>query len=740
MNPEANGEISNEFFKKLNQQIVQKDNLIKLLQLQIRNLKTQIEAGGSGSEELGQLKKALEEKSSESERLVAELDTQKSQFSELEQQKDDQIKALSEMLEQHQANSSTVAEAIEDPRVSELEQLVSSLREDLENSTRQAEALKEEFAASAVHAQQKTDLQMALDASQAEIAQLNASIEEFKTQLMAKEAEFAGASIAGTGDAEIHAGEIKAHKSVIESQSGKIEAQKGEIEARKSEIEIQKLELESNKSQLDAYKSEIEFQKNRIFELEQDVASLKNVIAEKDEAAKDGSAVSGSNEDLLRAQAEMAGLRAELASLRENPVAPASMVDELERLRQESSTVAELKADLEKLTIESASYAEAAMKITALELEREQLSNDIERLKATAGDSEQLDSYKLEVARLREVDRAREDELARLRVSIDARQDDSMNDPLVREEVEQLTSQVADQLLAIQNFESMMGRTREQLKQKDVELEMLRSRSGSAASATGVIPVTGESEIITSFIDFFDGLDMLLIKNPLPELQTLHQKLLERLIIPNQITYMQVISEEFDPDKHCATDYFRSANFPERCIVFEVEKGYRKADMVIKKSKVWVVQNLFSCEACGAIQSNPDSRFCHLCGAKIVAPNGLPVDSLPEFEPSPVTYQRFAERMLEVNNQTKAKEYILAGLKLDQNFVPLMIKLADILTAESKFEEAMELLKKANSLKADAKIQERIQSIETKVSIFKQAKSLKLSPEEFEKLLHLIQK
>ena len=34
--PEANGEISNEFFKKLNQQIVQKDNLIKLLQLQIR--------------------------------------------------------------------------------------------------------------------------------------------------------------------------------------------------------------------------------------------------------------------------------------------------------------------------------------------------------------------------------------------------------------------------------------------------------------------------------------------------------------------------------------------------------------------------------------------------------------------------------------------------------------------------------------------------------------------------------
>ena len=32
MNSEANGEISNEYYKKLNQQIVQKDNLIKLLQ------------------------------------------------------------------------------------------------------------------------------------------------------------------------------------------------------------------------------------------------------------------------------------------------------------------------------------------------------------------------------------------------------------------------------------------------------------------------------------------------------------------------------------------------------------------------------------------------------------------------------------------------------------------------------------------------------------------------------------
>ena len=186
MNPEANGEISNEFFKKLNQQIVQKDNLIKLLQLQIRNLKTQIEAGGAGTEELVQLKKALEEKSTESERLLAELDAQKNQFGELEQAKDEQIRALSEMLEQHQASGSTVAEVVEDPRVAELEQMVSP-HEELENRTRLSESFSRSWLCQPVVAQ-AGDLQMALDASQAEVAQLSAAVEEI-TQLMAREAE-----------------------------------------------------------------------------------------------------------------------------------------------------------------------------------------------------------------------------------------------------------------------------------------------------------------------------------------------------------------------------------------------------------------------------------------------------------------------------------------------------------------------------------------------------------------------
>lgn len=694
MNPEANGEISNEFFKKLNQQIVQKDNLIKLLQLQIRNLKTQIEAGGAGSEESAELKKALDEKAAESERLLSELEAQKGQYQELEQQKDEQIKALSQMLEEHQASSSNVADVGDDPRIPELEQIISSLREEieaerqmraqLEEAKKEADAMRVELATASGEKQQLVELKMALDAAQAEAEQANAALATLKSHLESREAEAANASAAG---------------------------------------------------------EEVEFYKGRVLELEQDVANLKSIIAEKDEAGV-GSVDESSAQALALGQAEIERLQARVAELEANPALPASVVDELERLRQENSGIGSLNDRISRLQAEAGNFAETAMKLTALESERELLVNELDRLKNATTDSAEVDAYKLEIARLREVDQSRENELARLRVSIEARQDESINDPVVREEVEQLTRQVADQLLAIQNFEGMISKTREQLQQKDAEIDQLKARlgAGNAAASAAVIPVTGESEIITSFIDFFDGLDSMLIKNPLPELQALHQKLLDRLIIPNKINYMQVISEEFDPEKHCATDYFRSTKFPERCIVFEVEKGYRKGDAVIKKSKVWVVQNLFSCQACGAVQSNPDSRFCHLCGSKIVAPNGLPVDSLPEFEPSPTTYQRFAERMLERNLQGPAKEYILAGLAIDPNFVPLMTRLADILAAESQFEEAMNLLKKANSLKADPKTQEKIQALETKLNIFKQAKSLKLSAEEFEKLLHLIQK
>jgi molecular chaperone GrpE (heat shock protein) len=698
MNPEGNGEISNEFFKKLNQQIVQKDNLIKLLQLQIRNLKTQIESGGAGSEEAAELKKALEDKSSEAERLLAELNLQKERMEAIEQQKDEQIRSLSQMLEQHQGSSDGGSEMIEDPRVQELENVVAALQEELEFE-KQAKAQLE---------------QQAVSGSGEDVSILQQEVEQLRAELMS-----------AAGDKQ-------------EIQNLQIS-----LEASRVELEQANLSLESMSAQLQGASSgnddEAAVLKSRILELEQDCATLKNLLAEKEEAG--GNAVEDAG--LVNLQFEVEQLRSRLAEYEANPVVPTALQDELDSLRQQASQSAELAARVAAMQKESENFAETAMKLTALEVEREQLSAELDRLRNTAADSGEVDACKLEIARLREANHAKDEELARLRVSLEARQDESMNDPAIREEVEQLTQQVADQLLAIQNFEGILSRTREQLGARDSEIASLKAMLGSStrsAEPAAVIPVDGENEIISSFIDFFDGLDSIISKNPIPELQILHQKLLDRLIVPNQISYMPVISAEFNPEKHAATDYFRSDRFPDKCIVFEVEKGYCKGDTVIKKSKVWVVQNLFNCQACGAMQSNPDSRFCHMCGAKIVAPNGLPIDNLPEFDPTPATYQRFADSMMARGQTEQAKVYLQAGLELDPGFVPLMTRLADILASESRFDEALELLNRANASKQDKKIAEKIQALEVKLSIFRQAQALKLAPEEFDKLLHLIQK
>jgi len=701
MNLESNGEISNEFFKKLNQQIVQKDNLIKLLQLQIRNLKTQLESGGAGGEGTEELKRALEEKSEEAERLLSELNGQKEQFAALEQQKNDQIKTLSQLLEEQQAGGAST-EIIEDSRVPELESLVSSLREELE-AEKQARMVAE-----------------------------------------------SSSGTAGSGDTAALKNEIEKLRAELASASGS----SAEIESLKQAVEVARAELEQSNAAMQQMSAQLqgggdvasaEYQ-SKIQELEQDVVNLKNLLSEKADAA-------GMTADQL----ELEQLRAKVAEL-EAGGAPGIDIDEVERLRQESSQLAEANAMLARLQQEADAFTETAMKVTVLEsdcaqlkeklstleVEHEKIVAENEALKsgAAGAPAEDVGPYKLEIAKMRDTLQQREDELARLRVSLESRQDESMNDPAIREEVEQLTQQVADQMLAIQNFEGILSKTREQLEAKTLEVENLKARLGSneAPVEEKIIKVEGDSDIVSSFIDFFDGLDSVIAKNPVPELQMLHQKLLDRLIIPNQISYMPVIAEVYDAQRHFATDYFRSDKFPERCIVFEVEKGYLKGDAVIKKSKVWVVQNLYDCNSCHATQSNPDSRFCHMCGSKIAAPNGLPVDSLPEFEPTPITYQRFADSMLRHGNTDKAREYLMAGLDLDGNFAPIMTRLADILAHESKFEEALELLQKANTIKPDAKTKEMIQAIETKLNIFKQAQSLKLAPEEFEKLLNLIQK
>ncbi len=695
--PEANGEISNEFFKKLNQQIVQKDNLIKLLQLQIRNLKNQIEAGEADAEKSDDLQRVLDQKNSELEGLRGELEEQKKLCASIGAEKDEQIRSLNEMLEQ--SKNMTVAEYAEDPKVTELEENIRKIQTDYQNAKAELDTLKiENISLSDSNSQLKNEL----ESFKSEYEQSAQKITELNGMLEAKQAEL-----------QMTSDELKAKTAELESVPDQLNANAEQVQkALKEANEQNQAQLSQVSLEAEAYKSQVSELTRKVEELQIELASKeRGQISSDDELKK-------ANEALVEAKNEIA------------------------RLASENDKVGDLEQQIEVLKNENQEYTEIAMKLTAAEGDVERLNEELEKVRSELITQTKKEEYVLQISQLQQTVVDKEDEIAVLRKALEARLSEGSSIPHESDEYEALTQQVADQLLTIQNFDKQLKMVRHQLNEKETELNILKNKMAEekAVEKTDAPINFDNGDIIGSFIDFFDGLDTALSKKQDPELQALHKKLMDRLIIPNQISYMPVISEEYDSSKHIATDYFRSDRFPERCIVFEVEKGYKKGDNVIKKSKVWVVQNLFKCSSCGAEQTNPESRFCHLCGAKILAPNGLPIDSLPIFEPTAITFNRFSERMLEKGNLSKAKEYIEAGLQLDSNYVPLILSMADVLISESKFQEAVDYLKQAYDLKPDERTKLKIQNLETKLNIFSQAKNLKLSSDEFDKLLHIIQK
>lgn len=704
--PEANGEISNEFFRKLNQQIVQKDNLIKLLQLQIRNLKSQLENGDADAEKSEDLQKTLDQKNAELEGLRGELEEQKKLCDSIKNEKDEQIRSMKEMLEQSQGM--TVAEYTEDPKVSELEEKLRKIQSDYAASKQELDTLKiKSVEIEESNNQLKSEVGLYKD----ECEKANQRAVELDAQLVDKEAELA-----------TRVKELNDKTEELRIKTEELESVPGQISSMNDEAVKKAVEEATSKSNamLSQISLEAEAYKNQVTDLNRQVAELQNELA-----GRERNEIS-SNEELQRTNEALANAKNEIA-----------------RLVAENEKIEELTQQVHTMSGKEEEYTELAMKLTAAENDIEKLTEELEKARSEVISQTKKEEYQLQVSQLQQCVVDKEDEIQVLRKALEAKlEEGGPVNPSDHSEIEALTQQVADQLVTIEAFEKQLKDTRHQLNEREIELNSIKNKMTELETVNPDAPVNVDdnNDIIAGFIDFFDGLDSALSKKSDPELQSLHKKLMERLIIPNQISYMPVISEEYDSSRHVATDYFRSTSFPEKCIVFEVEKGYRRSDKIIKKSKVWVVQNLFKCSSCGAEQTNSESRFCHLCGAKILAPNGLPIDSLPVFEPTATTYNRFSERMLEKGKLTQAKEYIAAGLQIDPNYVPLVLSMADVLITESKFQEAVDYLNHAYELKPDERTKSKIDQIKTKLNIVSQAKNLELSHEDIDKLLHIIQK
>ena len=248
MNPtEEKGEISNEFFKKLNQQIVQKDNLIKLLQLQIRNLKSQVEEGGGSEEEAAELKQALETKAAEIEALQADLNGQKAEYEQLSHEKDEQIQALNKMLEEQQS-SEAGTEVLEDPRVPELETELVNLQQELE-----AERASKQK----------------LETKAAEVDNLQQTIESLQQELQA------AATVEAVLSPEVEA-EMAELRSSYEQGKAELEQAALTLDNMTSEIQAKDAEIAELKAASESDDSE-----GKILELQQDIETLKIFLQRK---------------------------------------------------------------------------------------------------------------------------------------------------------------------------------------------------------------------------------------------------------------------------------------------------------------------------------------------------------------------------------------------------------------------------------------------------------------------------
>ncbi|MBF0543300.1 MAG: nucleotide exchange factor GrpE [Candidatus Riflebacteria bacterium] len=736
--------LSNEFFKKLNQQIVQKDNLIKLLQLQIKNLKAQGDAEQGPKK--ADLIKSLETKEAEIKSLEGELQEHKENLSQLIKEKDEQIEALNRAIEEsRREKEGQPSGSINEAEFSELQQKALLFESELEEEKRKNAQLAEELATEKDKAafeigQLKSNLD-AVAPSLQEAESLKANIASLEAQL----SQAPDSSASSEKDAEIEKlkNDFAAKEAEVAQYLVEIPRLNEELTALKQVLEAKEQES-AQKTVLDAELSELKVKYDAtVVETEQ----LKAVLAEKESQLEQAIA------QVAAQQSAQPASDSQNEAIEQIKQESEQLKQEIEMLRQQSEA---LKTELDGVKPELDS-AKSELETTKIQLdsfnaEKQVLTDQIEELKNKAARADELEGRLAEITSQSEAAKIQLEssegqlELKNMECKQLIEELESLKTQAAskaefenQKEMEQLTEQVADQLLAIQKFEQVLQQSQDDLVAKDSEIASLKDQIIEMTSSEKSVEFSPENEVFTYFIDFFDELDTHLKRNPNPDLQSLHKKLLERLIIPNEIQYMPVIAEKFDATKHIPTDYFRSDKFEDRTIVFEVEKGYKRGDVVIKKSKVWIVQNHFDCGNCGAKITLSDSRFCFKCGEKIVAPNGFPADSLPEFEPNPATYLRFAERMIETGNLDLAKEYLEEGLRIDSTYLPLLSKLSDVYSLSTDFEKAMEVLKQAILVKDDPKLSEKIRALEVRNNIFQQARALNLPPGEFEKLVTLIQ-
>ncbi|MFC1744895.1 nucleotide exchange factor GrpE [Candidatus Riflebacteria bacterium] len=394
MTEEENGQqgLTTEFYKRLNQQIIQKDNLIKLLQLQVKNLKKKIEAESADSKD-EELISRIQEKEDEISRLREEregIEKAREQVEREKKEQEDANKSLADVNEELTAKLQEKDSALgeKDSEIQAKNDTISELERNLEElkaggdtvSAGEFDSLKTELEEEKQKNQELVDKVASLEST---------NVEEFeKLQKALKEKE---------EHVEHLTGEIKTMEQEVTGKEGDADTQKkldelaSSLTAKESELEelnkshqeIQE-ELEKLKGEADtSIQEELSQIKAENEKLISDKEALEKQLQEAGKGEISQDELNALTEKLSTMQIDFAELNEKSENLEnENQ----EYQEKISQLEEEAAKVSELETQISKLQeqMESVQQAEDTVSSEELKKERErcaELKAELARLK-----------------------------------------------------------------------------------------------------------------------------------------------------------------------------------------------------------------------------------------------------------------------------------------------------------------------------------------------------------------------
>ncbi|PKK91651.1 MAG: nucleotide exchange factor GrpE [Candidatus Wallbacteria bacterium HGW-Wallbacteria-1] len=665
-------DINKEFYKKLNQQIVQKDNLIRLLQKQIENLSVDQNSGAdsdsANDERVRQLNSTIRDLREKLEVL---------QNSNTDYELSDRVESLIQDVEDRNQEIMRLKAEIE--RLHN-DVLAGNIGNDMDPGERQAleRRIKE-----------LTDRNMELQDQAQESAML--SVENNRLKLRIEELETSSSIatqpddsekdariadlIAGLSDLDSENADLRESLNAAREENHRVQGDHDEL-TRTSAATIEELhgkidELESRLRENASSGMETERLRSRVIELEDMLETLKL------HEAMDG--VTDDSSDEFRDTIDE--LEKRLGEL----------VDARREADQQLEKMSVLNEKLSKKVADQSAVIEE-IRGKAEEQAYEKLSKEKEGL---------LSQLTLMESRVQESER----ELVQERQS--------------REMTEKALKEAMDTGKIVESGESRQARE---------ELERLRLKIQKLEEERKFVSPSVASEysgsVMADLVDLHDSLEIL--KGA--ESDAIKSRI-SALFAKNGIMAISSVGYPFDESLHIIGEFVRSGDYDEGTVVQELNPGFRIGDQILRKAEVVVIRNRLVCPSCDTL-GREGSNYCDKCGTKLVFPTISPEASAPdemrEIGKVAAIYKNIGRSFEERGLFDKAEIQYCEALKVAPEDMDLLFHMASLYEMMGRYDDSIAIYERIRPLSMDkTRIEKVIGNLRTKLSIIDQIKKIR---------------